>query len=110
MNESRSRRALKNTISAFAGELVSIICGLILPRMILSYFGSAYNGITSSIAHFISFITLMKAGIGGVTRAALYKPLAEHDDTTIREVLYETESYVRKIAIICINILFSFYK
>ena len=108
MNESRSKRALKNTISAFVGEFASIICGLILPRMILSYFGSAYNGITSSITHFISFITLMKAGIGGVTRAALYKPLAEHDDTTISEVLYETEGYIRKIATIFLAVVFLF--
>lgn len=100
MNKSRSKKALKNTLSAFGGELITMICGLILSRMILTYYGSAYNGIISSIAYFISFITLMKAGIGGVTRAALYKPLAEHDDAVMSEVLYETEHYIRKIALI----------
>ena len=108
MDEGRSKKALRNTISAFIMEFVSVISGLILPRMILSNFGSEYNGITSSITHFISFITLMKAGIGGVTRAALYKPIAEQDSKGISEVLYETEKYIRKVACIFLGLVLVF--
>lgn len=100
MGESRSKKAIFNTIAGFSYEIVAVICGLILPRLILSNFGSAYNGITSSITQFISCISLMKAGIGGVTRAALYKPLAEHNTQEISEIVVGTERFMRTIALI----------
>ncbi len=100
MAQSRSRKALRNTTCELLLEVVTAICGLILPRLILSHFGSAYNGITSSISQFISCIALLKSGIGSVTRAALYKPLAEKDSYRISEVVNATEQFMRRIALI----------
>ena len=79
-------------------EIVTAICGLILPRLILSNFGTTYNGITQSISQFISCVALLKTGIGSVTRAALYKPLAANDSNGISEVVNATESFMKKIA------------
>lgn len=98
-NNSRSKKAIINVLASFLNEFVTIICGLILPRLILSTFGSAYNGITSSITQFISCIVLMKSGIGGVTRAALFKPLADNNTNEISKILSQTEKFLRKIAI-----------
>jgi len=100
MNSSRSKKAIRNTLYGFSAEIVTVICGLILPRLILVAFGSTYNGITSSISQFISCIALMKAGIGGATKAALYKPLAEHNDREISEIVNQTAKFMRKIALI----------
>ena len=86
--------------TSLLSEGVALVCGLILPKMILTTFGSEYNGITQSITQFISYISLMKAGIGGATAVALYKPLAEHDTKEISEVLYSTEKFMRKISMI----------
>ena len=100
MAQSRSKKALRNTACELLLEVVAAICGLILPRLILSRFGSAYNGITSSITQFISAISLLKSGIGSVTRAALYKPLAEKDYEKISEVVNATEQFLRRVALI----------
>ena len=100
MKKSRTKRAFANIISSLIAEFVALACGLVLPRMILSSFGSAYNGITQSISQFISYISLMKAGIGGATAVALYKPLAEKDNVKISEVLAATEQFMRKIALL----------
>ena len=97
---SRTKKAVKNTISELLLELVTAICGMILPRLILSHFGSMYNGITSSITQFIGCIALLKSGIGSVTRAALYKPLANKDSKELSEIVTATEHFMRKIAII----------
>lgn len=94
----RSKKALLNTATGVLYEVITIICGLILPRLILSHFGSEYNGITSSISQFLSAIALMKAGIGGVTRAALYKPLATGDTEQISSIVKTTEHFMRRIA------------
>lgn len=100
MAKSRSGKALRNTAFQLLLEIVTAVCGLILPRLILSRFGSAYNGITQSISQFISCIALLKSGIGSVTRASLYKPLAEQDSRGISEVVNATEHFMRRIAAI----------
>lgn len=96
----RSKKALKNMIAAIGYELVAVVCGLILPRLILSTFGSSYNGITTSITQFLSCVTLLRAGVAGVTRAALYKPLANKDYRSISAIVNATSKFMKKIAII----------
>lgn len=108
MAKSRSRKAFFNTVASFSNEIVSVICGLVLPRLILSTFGSSYNGVTTSISQFISCVALMRAGIGGVTRAALYTPLAEKNDGVISSIIVATESFMRKVALIFVGAVLVF--
>lgn len=96
----RSRRALINTIYGLLYEVVALVCGMILPRLILEAFGSDYNGITNSITQFLNAVSLLRAGIGGVTKAALYKPLAAGDTVQISRVVKATELFLRKVALI----------
>lgn len=100
MAKNRTKRIVLTVGTSLLSEGVALICGLILPKMILTSFGSEYNGITQSISQFISYISLMKAGIGGATGVALYKPLAENDTKEISEVLASTEKFMRKITLI----------
>ena len=95
----RSKKTLINTLSSLALQIVTAICGLILPRLILSYFGSEVNGTISSITQFLSYIVLLEAGVGGVVKAALYKPLAEKDEQKLGGILNATENFFKKIGI-----------
>ena len=104
----RSKKAVLNTITSILFEIVAAVCSFILPRLILSHFGSAYNGVTSSICQFISCIALLKSGIGSVTRAALYKPLAMHDENAISSVFVATEKFMQRIALIFVVALLFF--
>ena len=81
-------------------QLVTVICGFILPRFMLKAFGSEVNGAVTSIAQFLGYISLLEAGVGGVTRAALYKPLAEGDKVKINGIVNATQSFFRKMAFI----------
>lgn len=100
MKQSRTKRVALTIGTSLLSEGVALVCGLVLPKMILTTFGSEYNAITQSITQFISYISLMKAGIGGATAVALYKPLAENNTREISEVLYSTEKFMRKISAI----------
>ena len=102
----RSKKALIDTISSIMYELVFAICGMILPRLILEAFGSSYNGITSSITQFLSYMSLLVAGIGAVSRAALYKPLADKDNTAISAVFNATDRFMKRSALIFLGSLF----
>ena len=96
----RSKKALYNSISYLVLEIISVISGFILPRFILSAFGSTYNGAITSITQFLSIVTLLRAGVGGVTRAALYKPLAENNTDAISAIMNATKIFMKKIAFI----------
>lgn len=97
---SRTKKVFLNTSFELLLELVTAICSFILPRLILSHFGSSYNGITLSIAQFIGCISLLKSGIGSVTRAALYQPLAQKNYLGISEIVNATQGFMRKVAIL----------
>lgn len=94
----RGKQAIKGTAVSMAYEMVTLICGLILPRLILERFGSAYNGLTASIVQFLSCVSLLKAGISAVTKAALYKPLAEKNTEKVSAVVHAAQGFIRRIA------------
>ena len=100
MAKSRTKKAALNTVTAAISEIVSLICGLILPRIILTHFGSAYNGITSSATQFLNAISILTVGVAGATRVALYKTLAVHDMKGSSAVVRATEKYMRKVGLV----------
>lgn len=103
MKRSRTKNALLTVATSLISEGVALACGLVLPSLILRNFGSAYNAITQSISQFISYISLMKAGIGGATAAILYKPVAENNTYEISRILSSMEKFMRKISMIFVG-------
>ena len=94
------------TLSTLLLEIVTLISGLIMPRLILSYFGSTSNGLVSSITQFLGFSTILRAGLGGAIRAALYRPIAENNTDEISAIMAATQQHMHKIAaIIAVAIL-----
>ena len=104
----RGKKAVLNTGAALLQEAVAVVCGFILPGLILRSFGSVYNGLTSSITQFLSCAVLLRAGIGGATRAALYKPLADNDKTAINGIMNATRAFMKKIALILAIVIIVF--
>lgn len=89
-----------------------LICGFILPRMYLSCYGSAINGLINSITNFLGFITLAECGVGAVVESALYKPLADSDKDAISRIFVSSERFFRKISfllIVYVSILIIIY-
>jgi O-antigen/teichoic acid export membrane protein len=98
----RSKKAFANIITSLTLQLITAICGFIVPRYILMAFGSNVNGLTASITQFLGYIALIEGGIGGVTRAALYKPLAKNNVAELSEIIKATEIFFKKLAYIFI--------
>ena len=84
-------------------QVVSGICGLILPRFVLLSFGSEVNGLVASVTQLLSYAVLLEGGIGGVMKAALYKPLADGDSVGISGIFYQISRTFRKISLVFIG-------
>lgn len=98
----RSKKAFINTIAFALKEVIALLCNFILPRLILSYFGSTYNGAIHSITQFLNFITIFQFGIEGSTKMELYKSLANHDSVRTSAVVNGAQKYIRKTGLIAI--------
>ena len=96
----RKKKLLLNSTLGLVKQLVMVICGFILPRYMLLYYGSDVNGLVSSITHFLGFISLLEMGIGPVVQASLYKPLAEKNNIEISKVVISAERFFRTIAMV----------
>lgn len=93
-------------------QLVTVISGFILPRLILERYGSEVNGLTQSIKQFLGIITFLELGVGQVIQSNLYKPLAQRDNAKISGVIKSGAAFFRKIAyalIVYIIILLAVY-
>lgn len=98
MADIRIHRAKKNVVVSLGCQIVTMICGIIVPKLMLDAFGSEVYGATASIGQFLSYIALLEGGIGGVARAVLYKPLADGDNETISAIMAEIKRFFRIIA------------
>ena len=94
----RKRRLIYNTITSLADEVVAMLCGIILPRFFLEYYGSAVNGLVSSITQFLSFIAFLDLGVGAVVQSSLYKPLAEKNEDEISKIYSSANKFFKTIA------------
>lgn len=92
------KRLLKNTVSSLLLQIITIICGLILPRMILKFYGSQINGLVNSITQFLSIISFLELGIGAVVQSSLYKPLAENDYVLQSQIYVSAQRFFTKLA------------
>lgn len=108
MNKSRSKAVKLNFVTGFIQELIVVVFGLIVPRIILGYFGSAYNGLLNSVTHFMSFSVVLRSGLGVVTNAALYKPLADGDVDRVSGIMSATDKFMRKVGLLLGSIIVVF--
>lgn len=104
----RGKKAAVNTICGLLEEAVSVICGLILPRLVLSVYGSKYNGLINSISQFLGCAVLLRSGIGGATRVALYKPLAEGNSENISRIVKATDRFMKHVGLILLGSILLF--
>ena len=89
----------KNLITSLIYQVSVIISGLILPRLLISTFGSEINGLVSSITQFLSFISLFEGGVGAAVLAELYLPIEKKDNRMISNILCACNSFFKKLSI-----------
>ena len=99
----RNKVTLLNMISGLLLQLCTLINGFVIPKIILSYFGSEVNGLVSSLNQFLSYITLVEGGITGVIVANLYKPLVEKDNNKLSSVLVTSDKFYKKIGFLFVG-------
>lgn len=98
----KNKITMVNVFSSLMMQIVSVISALIVPRIILTNFGSNANGLVASVSQFLNYIALVEGGITGVISANLYKPLVDNDEQGLSRVLSTAKAFYNKIGLIFI--------
>lgn len=88
---------VRNTISSLVLQGTIIICGFVLPRAILQYFGSEINGLVNSITQFLTVIAFLELGVGTVVQSSLYQPLAQRDYDIQSKIYVSAQKFFYKL-------------
>lgn len=96
----QNRLLFLNALSGLIFQITTVLCGFILPKLILFYFGSDVNGLINSVGQFLGIIGFFELGIGAVIQTALYKPLADNDIIGISKVISSANNFFRKLGYI----------
>ena len=92
------KKMLLNTATSLVAQLVAVVYGFVLPRLLLEQFGSEVNGLTHSISQFLGIINFLDLGVGQVVRSALYRPLGENNQKQISSVMASGAKFYRGLA------------
>jgi O-antigen/teichoic acid export membrane protein len=111
----RTKVFLQNSFSTALLQVITMLTGFIIPRIMLTGYGSEINGLVTSITQFISYINLIEAGLAGAAVYALYKPVAEQDYNGVNSILTATKNFYYQIGIyfiilvICMAIVYPLF-
>ncbi len=98
-----SMRYKNGVLSAICGilqQVLTLIFGLIVPRLFIRTFGSEMNGFLSSLASLYSYLALLEAGVGTAAIQALYGPLGRQDKKSINEIMSATAHYYNRAGLL----------
>ena len=96
----KSKVLFYNSIVPLIFQVTTVICGFILPRLILVHFGTEVNGLVNSITQFLAAIAFLELGVGAVVQSSLYKPLADKDNITVSKVITSADKFFRRLGYI----------
>ncbi len=94
----KNRYLAYNGIASLIQQIIILLCGLVVPKLIITTYGSAANGMISSISQFISITAIFQGGVYSAARIAFYKPVAKQD-TERTSIVFKTSSlFFKKFA------------
>ncbi len=96
----RKRKVLLNFIASVFSTVFTMALGFVLPRIILTSWGSEYNGLVNSVKTIMNYLVLLEAGISTSSLQALYKSFGEEDQHQTSVVVRSSELYYRRVSIV----------
>lgn len=103
----RTKKVFLNIASGVIVQFVSIIVGLIIPKLIISTYGSSVNGLISSTNQIVGYFGIIEGGVAAAAGASLYKPFAEKNQVKINAIMTAVKKFYQKTGII-FGIILSF--
>jgi len=97
-----------NLLVGVIGQFVALIFGVVVPKLVLTNYGSEVNGLLSSVTNIYAYIAIVEAGVAAASCQALYKFCAEKSKEGINRVLSATNRYYYRTGLIYMGLIVLF--
>ena len=85
--ESRVRKSLLNARVNLIFYFLTLALSFFSRKIFLDTLGADFVGLTGTLQNLLGFLNLAELGIGSAIGYVLYKPLFDHDETKINEIM-----------------------
>ena len=110
----RTKYSALNAASAITLTLVNGLFGIVVTRLVISHYGSDFNGLNSTANQIINVLLILEGGFTLASNVSLFEPIVKGDYDTANGVLSATKSKFHKIGILffivgaIVSVLYSF--
>lgn len=87
MQESRTKKTLLNARVNLIFYFLTLVLSFFSRKIFLDSLGADFVGLTGTLQNLLGFLNLAELGIGSAIGYVLYKPLYEHDQQKINEII-----------------------
>ena len=94
------KKSVINIASGLFGQFMTIVCGVLIPRLVMVSYGSEINGLLNSVGQIFIYFGLFEAGIGTASVQALYAPVARNNRGDIQGILVATKKFYYKTGLL----------
>lgn len=94
------KKILLNFLISTLSTFLMMALGFVLPRIVMTNWGSEYNGLLNSVRTIMNYLLLLEAGINTSTLQALYKSIGTKDEHQTSVVVHTSQLFYRKISVI----------
>ena len=95
-----SKKSFKIFIFGIVSQVVTLLLGIIIPRLVIVSYGSEVNGLLLSIRQVFVYVALLEAGIGTAALQAMYAPIASNDHTRASQIMSATDRYFKRTGVL----------
>lgn len=96
--DSRTAKSVKNSVVAMGFYGINLILQFFSRKIFLDYLGTEILGLNTTAMNLIQFLNLAELGISSAVGFTLYKPLHDHDQNSINEIVTLQGHLYRRIA------------
>ena len=89
--ESKSKNSILNAISSILYTGINGLLTLIVTRLIIVYYGSDYNGLTTTANQLVSILLVLESGFTIASNVALFTPMAQKDYNLVSRIISTTK-------------------
>ena len=87
MEESRVKKSLLNARVNLIFYVLILLISFFSRKIFLNCLGADFVGLTGTLMSLLNFLNLAELGISTAIGYVLYKPIFEHDETRINEII-----------------------
>jgi len=96
----KGQKILKIFTYGVISQVVTLLLGIIIPKIMIVNYGSEVNGLLSSIRQVFVYVALLEAGVGTASLQAMYAPVAAGDKKRVSEIMAATDRYYKRTGIL----------